>query len=100
MKKIFYWLARVLSILFIIFISLFALDVFGEAMWLTALLMHLIPSFILIIITIIAWKKGLLGGIIFIILGLIAIINLIWIMAVPSIVIGVLYLIAGKKSEV
>jgi len=99
MKKIIYCLPRILSILLIGFISLFALDVFTGAAWLIALLIHLIPSFILIILTIIAWKKGLLGGIIFMILGIIALVKLIWIIAVPTIVIGILYLIADKMQK-
>lgn len=98
MKRFFYWLPRILSILFIAFISLFALDVFGEAMWLVALLMHLIPSFIFIIITIIAWKKGMVGGIIFIILGLISLMKFVWIISVPTIVIGILYLVSNRKE--
>lgn len=65
MKKIFYWLPRGLAILFIVFISLFALDVFSEKNWPLALLAHLLPSFILIILTVIAWKNELLGGILF-----------------------------------
>jgi len=59
-KKILKWLPRVLMIIFIAFISIFALDVFGEYSgfeFIVALLMHLIPSFILIIILVIAWKK-------------------------------------------
>jgi len=70
MKDILFWLPRILAILFIIFISLFALDVLGEPDWFLALSIHLIPSFILIIVTIVAWKKELVGGLIFAILGL------------------------------
>ena len=64
---------RILGILFSIFISMFALDVFGEYGFpeiLVALFMHLIPTFVLIIILIIAWKKEKLGGILFIVLGI------------------------------
>jgi hypothetical protein len=61
-----------LGILAILFISLFALDAFepGLTLWqqLGAYLMHLIPSFILLLI---AWKREMLGGIIFLVLGLV-----------------------------
>jgi len=75
-KKILYWLPRVLSILFTMLISLLALDVFTEPFFenaleiLIGLFMHLIPSFILILIILIAWKWEHIGGTIFIIIGL------------------------------
>ena len=72
--KILYWTPRILGILAILFISMFALDAFqhGLSIWqqIAAFLMHLIPSFILLLVLIIAWKRELLGGIIFLILGL------------------------------
>ena len=74
MHKALYWAPRVLGILAAAFVSIFALDVFGEghSFWQTllALAIHLIPTYILIIIVIIAWKWELAGGIIYIILGL------------------------------
>ena len=94
MKKFIYWLPRILSILFILFISVFALDVFGEPKWFLALLMHLIPSFILIILTIIAWKNEKLGGSIFIIIGFFLLISSRFeslIISIPAIVIGALF---------
>ncbi|NNK19550.1 MAG: hypothetical protein HKP49_10400 [Maribacter sp.] len=72
--KILHWTPRILSILAILFISMFALDAFhaGLTLWqqIAAFLMHLIPSFILLAVLIIAWKRELLGGIIFLVLGL------------------------------
>jgi len=74
MKNLLYWTPRVLVILFTAFISLFALDVFAEGytFWetLVALFMHLIPSFLLIIAIVIAWKWERIGGLLFIGLGL------------------------------
>lgn len=70
LKNTLYWLPKVLSILLILFISIFALDVFGESQWFLALIMHLIPSFILITLTIIAWKNEKIGGILFILVGI------------------------------
>jgi hypothetical protein len=72
--KIIHWLPRIICILAILFISMFAADAFehGNTIWqkLGAFLMHLIPSFILLAFLIIAWKWEFVGGIIFIALGL------------------------------
>jgi len=73
--KILFWLPRILCIIAILFISLFALDAFQPdlTIWqqLEAFLMHLIPSFILLILLLIAWKWEFIGGIIFTIIGLV-----------------------------
>jgi len=72
--KILYYTPRILCVIAILFISLFALDAFktGPTIWeqIIAFLIHLIPSFILTILLIIAWKKELLGGILFLIISL------------------------------
>ena len=72
---VFHWLPRIICILAILFISMFALDAFapGLTIWqqIGAFLMHLIPSFILIALLVVAWKWELIGGIIFIIIGLV-----------------------------
>lgn len=72
--KIFHWLPRIMCILAIFFISLFATDSFAAELtiWqqLGAFVIHLIPSFILITVLIIAWKWELIGGLIFILIGL------------------------------
>jgi hypothetical protein len=72
--KVFHWLPRILCILAIFFISIFAADAFapGLTIWqqLGAFFMHLIPSFVLIAILIISWKWEFTGGIIFIAIGL------------------------------
>lgn len=68
------WMARVLCVLAVAFISLFALDVFSEGAGLgqkiVAFLLHMIPSFALIIVLIIAWKHELVGGILITLIGL------------------------------
>ena len=72
--RLFHWLPRIFCILAILFISLFAADAFapGLTIWqqLGNFLMHLIPSFILLFLLIVAWKWELIGGIIFTIIGL------------------------------
>jgi hypothetical protein len=61
-----FWLPRILSILFAVFLSIFALDVFDETkgFWPTtaALLIHLIPSFIVLAVLLIAWRWEWVGA--------------------------------------
>ena len=68
------WAARILFILAIAFISLFAFDVFsgpaGLGQKILNFLLHMIPSFVLIIILVIAWKHELAGGILTALAGL------------------------------
>jgi hypothetical protein len=72
--KIFHWIPRILCILAIAFLELFALDSFDPKYTLgdqlLAFLMHSIPSIILVLFLITAWKWELIGGIIFMILGI------------------------------
>jgi hypothetical protein len=65
--KIYYWTIRFFSILFVVFISLFALDSLGNIL---GFLIHLIPSFILLTLTIVSWKYSWHGGILFILIAL------------------------------
>lgn len=71
--KILYWTPRILSILGILFVSLFALDAFEGAdpfyKKLVGFAIHLIPSFVLVAILLVAWKWEKVGGLIFIFLG-------------------------------
>jgi len=73
--KVIHWAPRILCILSIAFVSLFALDAFGHGNPILEqigdFLMHLLPSFLLISILIFAWKKELWGGILFLIIGLV-----------------------------
>lgn len=93
MKKVIRWLPRILAILFILFMSVFALDVFGEPRWYLALFMHLIPSFVLIFLTIIAWKRRRIGGILFLLAGCVMTFFFhSFTLAAPALIIGVLFL--------
>lgn len=69
-KQILFWTPRIAGILFVLFISLFALDVFGEALgfWgtLLALFMHLLPSIVLAVAIYIAWKWEWVGAVLFV----------------------------------
>ncbi len=70
LKQILFWTPRVAGILFVLFISLFAFDVFGEGLgfWGTflALFMHLLPSILLAIAIYIAGKREWFGAVLFI----------------------------------
>lgn len=72
-QQLLYWAPRVLCVVIAVFISMFALDVFGEGkgFWGTtlALLMHLIPTFILVAVLVVSWRREWIGGILFIVLG-------------------------------
>ena len=73
-KRILFWTPRVLCILFAMFLSLFALDVFSEGYGLgetiLALLIHLVPVYIVVIALVIAWRWEWVGAILFIALAL------------------------------
>ena len=73
MKK-YIWIPRILTIAFIIFISLFALDSFGTSdpwyMEVLGFLIHLIPTYILLAILIVFWKKPIYSGVSYIILAI------------------------------
>jgi hypothetical protein len=69
-QKLLYWIPRVFTIAAILFMLMFSLDSFDdEATFInqmTGFLIHNIPVFILILILVIAWKRELPGGILFI----------------------------------
>ena len=73
-KRALFWTPRALSIAFIAFLSVFALDVFDENLgfWQTALAlaMHLIPVFVLIAVLVLAWRWEWIGAALFAAAGL------------------------------
>lgn len=70
-----YWTPRILSIIFICFLALMSLDVFGSGLsfWqiVVALFMHNLPALLLLVILIISWKHEIVGGVAFILAGLV-----------------------------
>ncbi|MFL7891088.1 MAG: hypothetical protein AB8I56_03400 [Anaerolineales bacterium] len=72
-SKVLYWSPRILGVLIAIFVSIFALDVFGEgySFWETiaALAMHLIPTLVILVVLCIAWRWEWIGGFLFVTLG-------------------------------
>ena len=72
--RVLYWLPRIICIMGILFISMFSIDALNSelTLWqqILSLSMHLIPSFVLILLLLLSWKRELIGGIIFMIIGL------------------------------
>ena len=68
------WGTRIITFFFAAFISIFALDVFDEGYsfgkTLLALLIHLLPAFIILLILFFSWKKEWMGGIAFLCAGI------------------------------
>jgi len=106
-----YWAPRILSLLFAGFTGLFALDVFqghpspGEA--LVALLMHLIPTGIVLLILAAAWRWEWVGAAAFPALGLLYLVTA-WgrfhwsayaVIAGPLFLLGILFLIAWRHGS-
>ncbi len=101
-NKIFRYFARTLSVVLICFVSLFALDVFGEPHWFLALLIHLIPSYFLILFAVIAWKNELIGGLLYLVSGSIflALNNFrAGLIFLPAIFIGFIYLLSFFQTK-
>jgi hypothetical protein len=65
LRKVLFWLPRLLGIVFVLFISIFALDIFdsGLGFWGTilGLFIHLIPSIVLGIAVAFAWRREWVG---------------------------------------
>ncbi len=105
LKRLLIWTPRVLGILFALFLSIFALDVFGIGYTISetviALLMHLIPTFVLLIALALAWRWTWVGAVAY--LGFVAWyllqawgsfpVAVLLLVTGPPLVVGVLYLV-------
>ena len=118
-NKFIYWTPRILSIIFILFLAIFSLDIFDMELgfWetLLGLFMHNIPVFILAIVLWISWKREIVGGIVFTLAGIfyvvIMLVNMLknsfeWYMvswnftvAGPAFLIGILFIINWLKKR-
>ncbi|MBN2567437.1 hypothetical protein JXB02_05125 [Candidatus Woesearchaeota archaeon] len=113
--KCIYWTPRALGIVFILFLALMSLDVFdmGLGFWETALglLMHNIPALVLLVVLAVSWKHEIVGGIAFILGGLLYIAllarnpfewyYLAWAVQISGIafLIGILFLVGWRKKR-
>ncbi|MFC1960524.1 hypothetical protein ACFLYO_07430 [Chloroflexota bacterium] len=106
-----HWLPRILAIVFSGFLAIFALDVFSEGYsfgeTLVALFMHLIPSLMVLVVLGIAWKWPLVGGVLFLALGIFSVFffntyqDLITflLISLPVFVVGLLFLLDAWYSK-
>lgn len=110
-----YWAPRIIAIMFVGFLALMSLDVFGTGLsfreTLVALFMHNIPALILLGVLLISWKYEIVGGIGFILAGLAYIILLLrnpfemymiaWAAQISGLafVVGILFLVGWFKKE-
>ncbi len=73
-RRLWFWSPRMLAVLFALFLSLFALDVFeeGYGAWETAvaLFMHLIPTWAVLGVLAVSWRWEWVGAVLFVALGL------------------------------
>ncbi|MGA2130063.1 MAG: hypothetical protein ABSG05_00400 [Candidatus Pacearchaeota archaeon] len=111
-----FWASRILAILFILFLAVFSFDVFDSCnnflSCCVGLFIHNLPSIILLVCLIIAWKHELFGAISFVLAGLLYIISvmirslfqgyyLLWILQIagPAFLIGILFFIGWKQKK-
>jgi len=111
LKRVLYWSPRVLCIAFAIFLSLFALDVFNEgygvAKTILALAIHLIPSAIVVVVLAISWRWEWVGGVLFIAMGVVYLMQAWrhpdWVVTIsgPLFLVGALFLLSwSKRAEI
>jgi hypothetical protein len=103
--------ATILGVLYAVALLVFAADVFNNeqniAQTFYDLLLHLIPTAVILLIVVVAYNRSLIGAIIFLVLGLMYIItgwaNLHWtahvLIAGPLLVLSALYITAWKSSK-
>ncbi len=107
LERTLYWAPRVTAILFALFLTLLALDVFSEGYsfgeTVVALVMHLIPTAILLAALAVAWRWERTGGVLHLALAVLYLL-LFWqrledygalIVTVPLLLIGTLFLACG-----
>src|SRR5262245_28514368 len=97
-QRLLFWAPRVLGILVALYLGLFALDATDEGT--VAVLVHLIPSFILLALVAAAWRWEWLGGTLYLVLALTYAV-LAWrrdhvdwslVISVPLLLVGILFL--------
>ena len=119
--KFLHWTPRIICVLSILFISMFAADAFesSRTIWqqFASLFLHLIPTFILTVLLIITWKWEYLGGLLFILVSIASspfvfmlnhnrnhfsigqCIGIITMINIPFIIVGILFIISHKMKK-
>ena len=118
--SVFHWLPRIMCILAILFISMFALDAFapGLTFWqqMIGFLIHLIPSFVLFAVLMVAWKWEFIGGMVFTAIGLglspfvfqmnlnrtqsvLQSLGIILNITIPFVLVGILFMVSNRMKK-
>lgn len=119
-SRLLHWLPRALCILAILFVSLFAADAFAPGLTigqqLGAFFIHLIPSFVLLALLVVAWRWELVGGIALTATGLAlspfvfalnyhrthsigVSLGIILVITIPFAVVGVLFIVSHRMKK-
>ncbi len=101
MKKLIYYLPRVLSIIIVCFFAIFILEGFSPEFGWQDSLSHLIPTLLFLIISIVSWKKPLIGSWFFIAAGMFLLFGTgaSIIIGIVPLLTGILFLIEGLKFK-
>ena len=103
------WSARVLGIVVALFLATFALDAFGEGRGTLrsalALLLHLVPTLLLLAVVAVAWRRAWVGAVVF--LGLAVVYAAMvprrpdWVLVIggPLALVGVLFALSWRVSH-
>ena len=98
-KRALFWTPRALSIAYIVFLSLFALDVFSEGngfrTTILALIIHLIPALVLLAGLILAWRWEWIGAALYAAAGLVYVITVLPQRISPAMKLNWILVIAG-----
>ncbi|HMX39173.1 MAG TPA: hypothetical protein PK971_06200 [Saprospiraceae bacterium] len=102
-----FWFPRVLALVFAGFLGIFALDSGepGISLWhlVGHVLVHLVPAFAVLLALALAWRRPLIGGLVFLVLGLMFTIHfatwksdsLFWLFSMPLFIAGVAFLFSN-----
>jgi hypothetical protein len=111
MKQFLTWFPRILVMAFALFISMFAADAFSAGgtflQQVGDFLMHLIPTVVTLVFLWVAWKHRMLGGLLFVLWGLVFTINfgthrsvpLFLMFSLPLLLAGFLFLFSQLYAE-
>ncbi len=114
-----YWAPRILTILFLCFLTVFSFDVIEPDRSLgqiaVGLFMHNIPVFALAGVLAVAWKRELVGGIVFTVAGSLFLARAVAVivmngfsadallgslpLAAPALLIGILFIVSWRKKR-
>lgn len=109
-KGVVYWTPRILCIAFAAFLSIFAMDVFSMPVDLwhksVALVMHLVPTGIVLIALMIVWRREWIGAVVFPLLAILHLVMTKWgqlhwsgyaVIEGPLFLLGVLFLLNWRN---